>query len=155
MSQSKEEESSLVALRTAGERPPLFCCAVSDLQVVSFARLSQELGNEQPFYVLWPPARASGKGKWRVEEIAERYLEEIWAVQPEGPYHLCGFCGAGRVAYEVAQASDIVITSLPSISALHDVMTGGNGIDKAQKSGLIVARALTCSTVTVRLPPPR
>jgi len=102
-SQPQEEESPLVALQTGGERAPLFCCAVSNLQIFGFGLLSQALGEEQPFYVLRPPARPSGRDKWKVEEVAERYLEEIRAVQPRGPYHLCGFCGAGRVAYEMAQ----------------------------------------------------
>ena len=49
-------------------------------------------------------------------------------------------------AREVAEQSDMVITSLPSITSLHDVMTGDNGIDKAQKSSLIVVE---CSTMPI------
>jgi len=49
-------------------------------------------------------------------------------------------------AREVAQQADIVITSLPAISALHDVMTGDDGIASAAKDGLIV---IECSTMPV------
>ena len=49
-------------------------------------------------------------------------------------------------AREVAQQADIVITSLPAISALHDVMTGEDGILSATKDGLIV---IECSTMPV------
>ena len=38
-----------------------------------------------------------------IEEMAERYLQEIRAVQPTGPYYLGGYCLGGTVAYEMAQ----------------------------------------------------
>lgn len=45
---------------------------------------------------------------------------------------------------EVAEKSDIVITSLPTIPALHQVMTGEDGIASSGKDGLIV---IECSTM--------
>ncbi len=45
---------------------------------------------------------------------------------------------------DVAEKSDIVITSLPSIASLHEVMTGKDGIASSAKSGLIVVE---CSTM--------
>ncbi len=53
---------------------------------------------------------------------------------------------AGSSARDVAERSDIVITSLPSAAAFHEVMTGVNGIRSAKKSNLIVVE---CSTLTV------
>jgi thioesterase domain-containing protein len=35
--------------------------------------------------------------------LANRYIQEIRRVQPEGPYYLCGFCFGGVVAFEMAQ----------------------------------------------------
>jgi len=35
--------------------------------------------------------------------MAARYLQEIRAVQPEGPYHLCGWSYGGQIAFEMAQ----------------------------------------------------
>jgi 3-hydroxyisobutyrate dehydrogenase-like beta-hydroxyacid dehydrogenase len=49
-------------------------------------------------------------------------------------------------AGEVAEHADIVITSLPSISAFHDVMTGEGGIASGAKDSLIV---IECSTMPV------
>lgn len=46
----------------------------------------------------------------------------------------------------VAEASDIVITSLPTLAALHDVMTGEHGISHSGKKGLIVVE---CSTMPI------
>lgn len=53
---------------------------------------------------------------------------------------------AGSSPREVAEKSDVVITSLPSIAAFHDVMTGEAGLKDAGKSGLIVVE---CSTLPI------
>jgi thioesterase domain-containing protein/acyl carrier protein len=38
-----------------------------------------------------------------VEEMAAEYLREVKAVQPEGPYYLCGYSFGGLVAFEMAR----------------------------------------------------
>lgn len=53
---------------------------------------------------------------------------------------------AGRSAKDVAEQSDIVITSLPSTDAFHQVMSGSEGISAANKAGLIVVE---CSTLAL------
>jgi 3-hydroxyisobutyrate dehydrogenase-like beta-hydroxyacid dehydrogenase len=47
---------------------------------------------------------------------------------------------------EVAEQSDVVITSLPSIPAFHAVMSGEDGFTAAKKDGLIV---IECSTLPI------
>ena len=47
----------------------------------------------------------------------------------------------------IRDRADVVITSLPSIGAFHDVMTGENGITDAKKEGLIV---IECSTLPIQ-----
>jgi len=49
-------------------------------------------------------------------------------------------------ALDVATQTDIVITSLPSIAAFHEVVSGENGIRAAAKKGLIV---IECSTLPI------
>ncbi|MFE4695521.1 amino acid adenylation domain-containing protein [Streptomyces sp. NPDC056738] len=41
-----------------------------------------------------------------VEEMVEDYLEQILAVQPQGPYHLIGWSFGGPIAHAVAEAMD-------------------------------------------------
>ncbi|WP_339134599.1 amino acid adenylation domain-containing protein [Streptomyces sp. f51] len=41
-----------------------------------------------------------------VEEMVEDYLEQILAVQPEGPYYLIGWSFGGPIAHAVAEAMD-------------------------------------------------
>ena len=53
---------------------------------------------------------------------------------------------AAAHARDVAEQSDIVITSLPTASSFHDVISGSNSIATAAKPGLIV---IECSTLTI------
>lgn len=60
---------------------------------------------------------------------------------------LCELGGsAAQSAREVAVQSDVVITSLPSVSAFHDVMSGPDGLGASQKQGLVV---IECSTLSI------
>ena len=38
-----------------------------------------------------------------MEQLATKYIEEILAVQPKGPYHFIGFCFGGVLAFEIAK----------------------------------------------------
>lgn len=90
--------ASLVPIQPRGSRAPLFCVGV-----FQFRRLAQHLGPDRPFYGLLghaiDPETATTDG---VELLAEHYTREIRSVQPTGPYHLCGFCFGGLVAYAMA-----------------------------------------------------
>ena len=51
---------------------------------------------------------------------------------------------AGISPKNVASRSDVVITSLPSTTAFHDVISGENGLKESNKDGLIIVE---CSTL--------
>ena len=53
---------------------------------------------------------------------------------------------AGSSPRDVANQSDVVITSLPSIAAFHEVMSGKDGLKDAKKDGLII---IECSTLPI------
>ncbi|MBN08623.1 MAG: oxidoreductase [Rhodospirillaceae bacterium] len=53
---------------------------------------------------------------------------------------------AGVSPEDVASRVDVVITSLPTVRAFHEVMTGENGLAAAAKDGLIV---IECSTFPI------
>jgi L-threonate 2-dehydrogenase len=52
----------------------------------------------------------------------------------------------GLSPMNVANQSDVVITSLPSIESFHQVMTGKEGLKEAKKDGLII---IECSTLPI------
>jgi aspartate racemase len=96
--------SSLVAIKPGGSRPPFYCVHAAGGNVIGYSELAPRLGPDQPVFGL----QAVGlDGKEfpldRVEDMASRYVREIRAFQPEGPYYLGGACTGGIVAYEIAQ----------------------------------------------------
>ncbi len=95
---------SLVPIQRGDGRRPFFCVHGAGGNVLNFRDLSRALRAEQPFYGL----QARGiDGALRphasIEEMAAAYLEEVRALQRNGPYMLGGYSGGGLVALEMAQ----------------------------------------------------
>ncbi len=99
-----ENWEPLVVLRDTGSRPPFFCVTAGDGNAVGFGALAHRLSREQPFFALQPPG-LDGRSRFpaSVEAMAERYLREVRAVAPHGPYLLGGRCLGTKVALEMAQ----------------------------------------------------
>ncbi|MBN9661025.1 MAG: AMP-binding protein [Acidobacteria bacterium] len=93
----------LVALQRHGTRTPFYCIPGADENPYYFRELAQELGEEQPFYIVRDPRPMEDRPAYTVEEVAARFVEQIRAVQAEGPYLLGGHCFGGIVAYEMAR----------------------------------------------------
>jgi len=96
--------SSLISIKSAGSHPPLFGVHGMGGEVLVFNSLSQYLDANQPLYGL----RARGLDGQQsphncLEQMAADYLQEIFQVQPVGPYFLSGFSSGGRVAFEMAR----------------------------------------------------
>ena len=95
---------NLVALKPQGTQPPLFVVSAGDGNLVGFAPLARHLSAEQPLYGLQPSGLDGRRPLDRgIEEMATRYLEELRAMQPHGPYLLAGRCNGATVAFEMAQ----------------------------------------------------
>jgi len=96
--------SPLVPIQTSGSRPPLFCFHGAGGNVLNYQKLSQHLGDDQPFYGLQSQGLdATSSPLTTIEEMAALYVKHIRRVQASGPYFLGGYCMGGTVAYEVAQ----------------------------------------------------
>ena len=66
--------------------------------------MSRHLGDDQPVYALQAQGLDGRQEPLRcVEEMATKYVKEIRAFQPDGPYYLAGASFGGLVAYEMAQ----------------------------------------------------
>jgi oxalate---CoA ligase len=96
--------ASLTALQPGGSKSPLYFVHACAGGVLFLSDLARHLGPEQPFYGL----RAQGLDRntvpyTRVEGMAAHYLQEIQAVQTEGPYFIGGAGVGGMVALEMAQ----------------------------------------------------
>ncbi len=95
--------TSLVPIREGGDKPPLYCIHGGGGAVLMFHPLARHLESGRPMYGLQMQGlygRAAIHG--RIEEMAAHYVKEIRTLQPHGPYHLCGYCFGGIVAFEMA-----------------------------------------------------
>jgi iturin family lipopeptide synthetase A len=94
----------VVAIQPKGSRPPFFGVHGGFGLVMFYNRLTQVLGPEQPFYgVQSEGLDGQPMTHTTTESIAKHYLEELLRTQPEGPYHLGGYCLGGTIAFEMAQ----------------------------------------------------
>ncbi|MFH8802242.1 amino acid adenylation domain-containing protein [Streptomyces sp. NPDC017936] len=121
----EQAASTLVPLRSTGTEAPFFLVHPLGGSVFCYSELVDVLDPERPLYAFQAPEYA-GPDVPRpdsVEEIARLYLSEVRAVQPEGPYHLGGWCMGGMVSYEMArqlEAAGEEVAMLTIISASID-----------------------------------
>ncbi|NJQ04799.1 amino acid adenylation domain-containing protein [Streptomyces lonarensis] len=95
--------SVLLPLRPAGDRPPLFCVHPAGGLAWVYAGLLQYLEAGQPVHGLQMPNLAGTEPfPESITAMADRYVRELRAVQPHGPYRLLGWSFGGNVAQEVA-----------------------------------------------------
>ncbi|MGW5860731.1 amino acid adenylation domain-containing protein [Streptomyces sp. NPDC055239] len=95
--------ATLLPLRTAGERPPLFCVHPAGGLAWSYGGLLPHLDPDQPVYGLQTP-NLDGTAPFpdSMEAMAAVYVAELRTVQPHGPYHLFGWSFGGNLVQEVA-----------------------------------------------------
>ncbi|MEU6587797.1 amino acid adenylation domain-containing protein [Streptomyces sp. NPDC046881] len=97
------EARSLVWLRREGTRPPLFCVHPGGGSAHWYRPLVPYLDPDQPVAAFaWPGLQAEHGPVPSTEQMAERYLAELRAEAPHGPYRLFGWCGGSGIASELA-----------------------------------------------------
>jgi thioesterase domain-containing protein len=96
--------SSLVPIRPAGSRNPLFLVHGAEGNVLLYRAVTQYLDPEQPVYGLQSRGlNGDGHVDTTVPEMASKYVKDVLAIQPNGPYFLGGYCLGGTIAFEMAQ----------------------------------------------------
>jgi len=93
----------IVPMHPEGTRTPLFCMHCATGHVLRYRALVSHLDSDVPVYGLRAPEVNQFNAFPTVEELAERYAEDIRRTQPHGPYQVCGFSFGGIVALEVAR----------------------------------------------------
>ncbi|NCL74584.1 amino acid adenylation domain-containing protein [Rhodococcus sp. YH1] len=90
-------------LRTEGDGAPLFCVHPAAGLAWCYAGLAAQLAPGRPVYGLQSPhLEGLEDAPETIAAYAERYVDEIRAVQPSGPYHLLGWSLGGFIAHAVA-----------------------------------------------------
>ncbi|NES72346.1 MAG: non-ribosomal peptide synthetase, partial [Okeania sp. SIO2D1] len=97
-------QSSLMLLQPNGSKPPFFYITPAGVTALQCSSLVCHLKPNRPFYAL---QERGLEGELihhsSIEEIADRYIQEIRTIQPSGPYFLGGSCFGNIVAFEMAQ----------------------------------------------------
>jgi amino acid adenylation domain-containing protein len=140
------ERTTLVPVQPDGTRPPFFYVPADWNGGGFYAReIARDLGPDQPFYVLDPQAYHPTEAPATLAAMAALHLRSLRAVQPEGPYHLGGFCIGGLIAYEMARqlqmAGQTVATLVmidaaatrPRMRLAHDLVARDRRLTPAQQ----------------------
>ena len=98
-----EAPRALVPLKPTGDLPPLFARAGHNGDVFAYRALAELLDPRRPLYGLEPLGLDGSPVPDSVEEIAAYEVAQLRGLQPEGPYHLAGFCAGGTIAFEAAR----------------------------------------------------
>ncbi|MFE9327902.1 amino acid adenylation domain-containing protein [Nocardia sp. NPDC052278] len=119
----------ILPIRAAGTRAPLFCVHPLAGLSWSYAGLAGVLPADQPIYGIQTPALTEDDyDPGSMVEIVRRYVAEMRAVQPEGPYRILGWSLGGKLAHAVAtelQADGAQVELL----AILDAYPGGDFTD--------------------------
>ncbi|WP_342354346.1 amino acid adenylation domain-containing protein [Kroppenstedtia eburnea] len=87
-----------------GTHPPLFFVHPQGGGVLPYVHVIKELGPEETAYGLQAVGYESNdQPLTSIEAMADRYVEEIRRLVPQGPYRLVGWSFGGTVAYEMAR----------------------------------------------------
>jgi thioesterase domain-containing protein len=100
--------ASLVPLRAASGRRPLFLIHVPSGNVLPYIPLSRLLPDDLPVYGLQVADLDDADADVNdeplgVEKLASRHVDAIRQLQPQGPYRLAGWSAGGLIACEMAK----------------------------------------------------
>jgi amino acid adenylation domain-containing protein len=95
---------SLVSIKPTGTKMPIYMIHGAGLNVLVFNSLGKYMDMDQPVYGM-QALGLSGKTQllYSIEEIAQKYIAEILANNPDGPYALAGYSLGGFIAFEMAK----------------------------------------------------
>jgi len=106
--ESKNERSDvLVKIQSEGKEPPFFCIHGHFGNVMFLRDLAMKLGKDRPFYGIQSVGLAGNEEPLTsIDEMADRYIREMKAIQPNGPYHFGGYCYGTMVSRAIAKKLD-------------------------------------------------
>jgi amino acid adenylation domain-containing protein len=97
--------SSLVLIQAGTTaQPPLFCIHPVGGNTLEYYQLANYLGTDRAIYGLQSQGlNGLQQPLTQIEQMASQYIQEMLAVQPDGPYLLLGYSFGGFIAFEIAQ----------------------------------------------------
>ncbi len=92
----------LVPVKASGTSPPLFCMHSGIGDAVTYRHIGKYMNEDRPVYALRFDKRSSWPSPLEFKNLSKEYIKEIKRFQPDGPYHLCGHCWGGVLAFKIA-----------------------------------------------------
>ncbi|WP_414623416.1 amino acid adenylation domain-containing protein [Calothrix sp. CCY 0018] len=125
LQQEKLNASSVVEITPLnGDVSPLFWCTPHLNYKLNL--LGKYIGTSQPLIALDCGYFKLENPDTHITDYAIRYVEEIRAIQPNGPYKLAGYCMGGLIAFEIAQQIrvqgeqvDLVLVERSGLNRIH------------------------------------
>lgn len=93
----------VIPLVEKGQRNPIFFVHSLSGEALGYYKIGTYLEADHPMYGIQFNFDPEWKYPLSMEQLATKYIEEILAVQPKGPYHFIGFCFGGVLAFEIAK----------------------------------------------------
>lgn len=101
---AKTHWSSLMPIRPQEGKPTLFLVHGAGGNVLLYRELADAIGPKISIYGFQSQGLDRRTRPLRsIEEMAEHYVRELRGFQPEGPYHIGGYCMGGAVIFEMAR----------------------------------------------------
>ncbi len=100
----------VIEIQPGHTKPPLFCIHPAGGNILCYQELARSLGEDQPLYGIQSPVLAHSPMREfprTIEGMANLYIKEVFAVQQQGPYQLCGWSFGGSIAFEMARQLQI------------------------------------------------
>jgi len=127
---SSDKSGFFLPFNDTGSGPAFFCVHTLVGDAIGFRHLARLLSPHQRFYgIQVPPQFKTPEFAKSVETIAERYVAELLAFEPVGPYILGGWSAGVSIALEMAQqleARGHQVALLVSVDAVPANTGGGS-----------------------------
>jgi thioesterase domain-containing protein len=139
---SSDAVGPVLRLGGGDELAPVFCIHPMMGLAWPYFELGRHLETGRPLYGVQTPAVADPDFAPRsMDDVVERYVEEIRHVDPVGPYHLVGWSVGGVLAHAVAarmQSQGHTVASLSLLDPVHSIVPG-SAVKKAQADAMFGA----------------
>lgn len=147
----EQKRHRIIAVRESGSLPPLFWIpgGAGSMRMERLKELADRLGPDQPFQALGSRRAETLAEIESVEQRAAAYVELICELQPQGPYHIAGFCLGGVLAFEVAQQLRARKQSVAFVGLVNTWMPAGS-IAGSQWIQLFLQRAMYHARIAFR-----
>ncbi|ANH80439.1 hypothetical protein A8C56_05045 [Niabella ginsenosidivorans] len=128
----------LVPIKTTGSLPPIYLIHGGALNILLYKQLAPFLNEDQPLYGIQALGLDGDLSCLdSIEEITARYLTEVLAQNPDGPYIIIGYSFGGLVAYEMARQL-LAIGKTIRLLGIMDTNVSGFNAPNGKKSRLLM-----------------